>query len=154
MILFDEFGYLTPYDVQKITLKDFEENFAINENRKILLMEYKAFIENLKLLGIINFYQWIDGSFVTKKIAPKGIDVVSFIETVEFKKNEKELLLLSKMFQNIDCYFVEVFSNEDKKYFITQTDTSYWYHLFQGTRKPRVKKGFVQINFENHGNRK
>ena len=152
MILFDEFGYLTPYDVQEITLKDFEENFAINEARKILFMEYNAFIENLKLLGIINFHQWIDGSFVSQKTTPKDIDIVSFIETVEFKRNEKELLLLSKMFKNIDCYFVEVFSNEDKKYFITQTDTSYWFHLFQGTRKPRVKKGFVQINFENHGN--
>ena len=152
MILFDEFGYLTPYDVQEITLKDFEENFAINEARKILFMEYNAFIENLKLLGIINFHQWIDGSFVSQKTTPKDIDIVSFIETVEFKRNEKELLLLSKMFKNIDCYFVEVFSNEDKKYFITQTDTSYWFHLFQGTRKPRVKKGFVQINFGNHGN--
>ena len=43
----------------------------------------------------------------------------SFIETKQFKRNEKELLLLSKMFQNIDCYFVEVFPKEDKNYFIT-----------------------------------
>jgi hypothetical protein len=147
MIQFDEFGYLKPYDIQEITLKDFEETFVINENRKNLFMEYEAFNENLKSLGINNFYQWIDGSFVTKKITLKDIDVVSFIETKEFKNNEKELLLLSKMFQNIDCYFVEVFSSDDKKYSITQTDTSYWFHLFQGTRKPRVKKGFVQINF-------
>jgi hypothetical protein len=147
MIQFDEFGYLKPHDIQEITLKDFEETFVINENRKVLFTEYEVFIENLKSLGINNFYQWIDGSFVTKKISPKDIDVVSFIETKEFKKNEKELLLLSKMFQGIDCYFVEVFSGDDKKYFITQTDTSYWFHLFQGTRKPRVKKGFVQINF-------
>jgi hypothetical protein len=152
MIKFDEQGFLTPYDVQEITLKDFEETFATNENRQSLLVEYNAFIEHLNSLGINNFYQWIDGSFVTKKIIPKDIDVVSFIETKEFKKHEKELLLLSKMFQNIDCYFVEVFLKNDKKYFITQTDTSYWFHLFQGTRKPRVKKGFVQINFGNHGN--
>lgn len=152
MIKFDDQGYLTPYDVHEITLKDFEENFAINETRKSLLVEYQAFVEQLNSLGIANFYQWIDGSFVTKKTNPRDIDVVSFIDTKEFKKNEKELLFLSKMFQNIDCYFVEVFLKDDKKYFITQTDTSYWYHFFQGTRKPRVKKGFVQINFENHGN--
>jgi hypothetical protein len=147
MIQFDEFGYLIPYDVQEITLEDFEETFATNENRKTLFLEYEVFVKHLKSLGINNFYQWIDGSYVTKKISPNDIDVVSFIETKEFKKNEKELLLLSKMFQNMDCYFVEVFSREDKKYFITQTDISYWFHLFQGTRKPRVKKGFVQINF-------
>jgi hypothetical protein len=152
MINFDEQGYLTPYDVQEITLKDFEESFATNESRQSLLVEYNAFIEYLNSLGINNFYQWIDGSFVTKKTTPRDIDVVSFIETKEFKMNEKELLLLSKMFQNIDCYFVEVFLRDDKKYFITETDTSYWFHLFQGTRKPRVKKGFVQINFGNHGN--
>ncbi|MEY4539011.1 MAG: hypothetical protein RLZZ306_768 [Bacteroidota bacterium] len=151
-MIFDEQGYLTPYDVQEITLKGFGETFATNESRQSLLVEYYAFIEHLNSLGINNFYQWIDGSFVTKKIAPKDIDVVSFIETKDFKKNEKELLLLSKMFENIDCYFVEVFLKDDKKYFITQTDTSYWFHLFQGTRKPRVKKGFVQVNFGNHGN--
>jgi hypothetical protein len=152
MINFDEQGYLIPYDVQEITLKDFEEAFATNESRQSLLVEYNVFIEYLNSLGINNFYQWIDGSFVTKKTTPRDIDVVSFIETKEFKMNEKELLLLSKMFQNIDCYFVEVFLRDDKKYFITETDTSYWFHLFQGTRKPRVKKGFVQINFGNHGN--
>ena len=152
MIRFDEQGHLTPYDVQEITLQEFEKYFVINDHRQILFDDFLKLNEKLKILGINNFYQWIDGSFVTKKIAPKDIDVVSFIETGEFKKNENELLLLSKMFQNVDCYFVEVFLNDDKKYFITQTDTSYWYHLFQGTRKPRVKKGFVQINFENHGN--
>ena len=151
-MIFDEQGNLTPYNVQEITLKYFEETFATNENRQSLLVDYNAFIEHLNSLGINNFYQWIDGSFVTKKIFPRDIDVVSFIETKEFKKNEKELLLLPKMFQNIDCYFVEVFLKDDKKHFITQTDTSYWFHLFQGTRKPRVKKGFVQINFGNHGN--
>jgi hypothetical protein len=152
MIKFDEQGFLTPYDVQEITLKDFEDTFATNENRQSLFVEYKAFIEHLNSLGIDNYFQWIDGSFVTKKITPRDIDVVSFIKTKDFKKNEKELLLLSKMFRGIDCYFVEVFLKEDKKYVITQTDTSYWFHLFQGTRKPRVKKGFVQINFGNHGN--
>ena len=152
MIRFDEQGHLTPYDVQEITLQEFEKYFVINDHRQILFDDFLKLNEKLKILGINNFYQWIDGSFVTKKIAPKDIDVVSFIETGEFKKNENELLLLSKMFQNVDCYFVEVFLNDDKKYFITQTDTSYWYHLFQGTRKQRVKKGFVQINFENHGN--
>ena len=152
MIKFDEQGYLTPYDVQEMTLKDFEEAFATNENRQDLFIEYNAFVKYINSLGINNFYQWIDGSFVTKKTNPRDIDVVSFIETKEFKKNEKELLILSKMFRNIDCYFVEVFLIDDKKYFITQTDTSYWYHLFQGTRKPHIKKGFVQINFENNGN--
>ena len=133
-------------------IQEFEKYFVINEHREILFDNFLKFTEKLKKLGIDNFHQWIDGSFVTKKISPNDIDVVSFIETKTFKRNEKELLLLSKMFQNIDCYFVEVFSSEDKKYYITQTDTSYWYNLFQGTRKPRVKKGFVQINFENHGN--
>ena len=149
MMIFDEQGNLTPYNVQEITLKDFEKTFATNENRQSFLVDYNAFIEHLNSLGINNFYQWIDGSFVTKKISPRDIDVVSFIETKEFKKNEKELFLLSKMLQNIDCYFVEVFLKDDKKYFITQTDTSYWFHLFQGTRKPRIKKGFIQINFGN-----
>ena len=152
MMIFDEQGNLTPYNVQEITLKDFEKTFATNENRQSFLVDYNAFIEHLNSLGINNFYQWIDGSFVTKKISPRDIDVVSFIETKEFKKNEKELLLLPKMFQNIDCYFVEVFLKDDKKHFITQTDKLYWFHLFQGTRKPRIKKGFVQINFGNHGN--
>lgn len=152
MIKFDEQGYLTPYDVQEITLKDFEAAFATNENRLSLLVQYHAFVKHLNSLGINNFCQWIDGSFVTKKTNPNDIDVVSFIETEVFKRNEKELLLLPKMFQNIDCYFVEVFLKDDKKYFITQTDTSYWFHFFQGTRKPRVKKGFIQINFGSHGN--
>ena len=67
MMKFDEQGYITPYDVQEVTMKNFEGTFATNESRQSLLVEYNAFVEHLNSLGIINFYQWIDGSFVTKK---------------------------------------------------------------------------------------
>ena len=98
MVQFNELGNLMPYDVQEVTLPEFKKYFVINEHRKILFDDFLKFIEKLKELGIDTFYQWIDGSFVTKKIALNDIDVVSFIETKAFKKNEKELLLLSKMF--------------------------------------------------------
>jgi hypothetical protein len=147
MIEFDTQGNLTPHNIQEISLLDFELYFATNEYRQSLFAQYLGFIQKLKTLGVNIFHQWIDGSYITQKTIPKDIDVATFIETQSFKENEKELLNLSSLFKGIDCYFVEVFPKDVKNYNITQTDELYWYHLFQGTRKPRVKKGFIQINF-------
>jgi hypothetical protein len=151
MIQFDEQSFMKPYTIQNLNLNDFELCFSTNQHRKSLFDEYSIFLDKLKSLEIENFYQWIDGSFVTQKNFPGDIDVVTFIDTTIYRKIEKELLLLPRLFENIDCYFVEVYPKDSKKFFITQTDESYWFHLFQGTRKPRVKEGFVQIIF-NHGN--
>lgn len=147
MVQFDNQGNLIPYNVQEITLHDFELYFSTNEHRQSLFADYLAFTEKLKLLGVSTFHQWIDGSYITQKATPKDIDIVTFVDAKVFKEIEKELFILPRLFENIDCYFVEVFPKDDKNYIITQTDELYWYHLFQGTRKPRVKKGFVQINF-------
>ena len=147
MIQFDELGFIKPYNVQDLNLSDFERYFSINQHRKLLFDEYLMFLERLKSLGIESFNQWIDGSFVTQKNFPKDIDVVTFVDTTIYREIENELLLLTRLFENVDCYFVEVYPSDSKKFFITQTDESYWFHLFQGTRKPRIKKGFVQIFF-------
>lgn len=133
MIQFDNQGNLTPYNIQEITLHDFELFFSTNEHRQLLFANYLVFIEKLKMLGLNTFYQWIDGSYTTQKVAPKDIDIVTFIETKAFRENDKELLNLSNLFKDIDCYFVEIFPKDTKNYIITQTDELYWYHLFQGT---------------------
>lgn len=57
-------------------------------------------------MGIENFYQFIDGSFTTKKTFPKDIDVVTFVESDFFSKNAVKLLDLRDNFNKIDCFFV------------------------------------------------
>ena len=77
---FDEFGNLTPYDLIETDLVVFEQKFIWNEHRKNLFDEYINLIVELKNLGVTNCFQWINGSFVTKKEKPNDIDIVTFID--------------------------------------------------------------------------
>jgi hypothetical protein len=77
MINFDSRGYITPNEIIEVTMSEIENTFSYNEHRKLIFENYLDFSEKLHELGLTNFYQWIDGSFVTTKKYPKDIDFVN-----------------------------------------------------------------------------
>lgn len=122
MFSFNRSGFLYPAQERLTTLDEFEAEFVLNIHRHELFKNYKAFIDDLKDLLQSNFVQWVDGSFVTKKLQPNDIDVVTFIPTGLYRKCEPKLINLKSKYQTIDAYFVEVFDSGHPDVFYTESD--------------------------------
>jgi hypothetical protein len=81
---FDNFGHLTPYEIIEIDLKTFQCDFvdkmanAIHRNK--LFQNYLNYTNDLCKIVSKQYFQWINGSFVTLKNTPRDIDIVSFID--------------------------------------------------------------------------
>ena len=157
---FDELGYLTPYKVIETDLETFESifvsNFQHSDRRKMLFQNYFSYTNDFKNQISKNFYQWIDGSFVTSKLNPTDIDIVTFLNAENYEKNSLKLVNFQgsrlKKEQELDCYFVKEYPVEHKNYeLITRFDSLYWLDFFSNSRVQRngkrYSKGIIQINF-------
>ena len=157
---FDSQGNLFPYKVIEIDLEEFEKlfitNFPNSESRNRLFQNYLAYIQKIKNEIDSTFYQWIDGSFVTSKLNPNDIDLVTFLNFEIYENSLPKLTDFQgdklKKEQNLDCYFVKEYPIEHKNYeVITKYDSVEWFHLFSKTRVhrngKRYSKGIIQINF-------
>jgi hypothetical protein len=157
MLEFNAAGLLVPSSVINSTLNEFEEYFAIDspENiRRILYDQYIDYLSKLKeVCGQNELRQWIDGSFVTKKLRPLDIDLVTFIdyETAENKEKElKEFIYpASSAIYGIDGYIIVTYPENDKLNFAYRADCSYWMDHFDKTKPDRrhksIPKGFLEI---------
>jgi len=100
------------------------------------------------------FFQWINGSFVTKKHTPRDIDLVSFVDYQLADKYKRELnnfvYPLSRENYNMDAYIVKLYPNDNKNLVFSKSDTSYWFHHFQKTKPnkngEKFYKGFIKID--------
>ena len=158
MILnFNERGNLTQPAPIQIDLNVFIETFVFNTERKQLFDNYVKYNNYLtEILGNIDFYQWIDGSYVTQKSKPQDIDIVNFVyfETYEnivtFSKELKNEVIKDKF--NLDTRFVAIYPENHSKYFHFKSDAAYWNDWFSKTnpkhdrRKRKYPKSFIQIN--------
>ncbi len=158
---FDEYGYLKPYEPIALDLETFQEvfvaNFPNSKTRVELSDNYIAFLDAFKSTVIAeNFVQWINGSFVTKKLHPQDIDVVILIDNDIYENKQKVLY----GFQNIeyykkskiDYYFLRLYQPDHAKYFRTESDLAYWKQQFTFAKKSNSfgkhpRKGFIQLNF-------
>ena len=68
MLQFDKQGYLKPYQPIETDLVTFERIFANNKVRQLLFKEYLTYLDDLNKIIPNGFFQWIDGSFVTKNL--------------------------------------------------------------------------------------
>lgn len=158
---FDEYGYLRPYEAIKLDLETFQDIFVVdfqNSNtREKLFMNYHSFLETFKQEVLeVDFVQWIDGSFVTKKQHPQDIDIVTLIDNKTYELKEKEISYFQSLdfYQKtkIDCYFLRLYPENNVKYVRTKSDLAYWENQFSFAKKNktslnRSRKGFIQLNF-------
>lgn len=151
---FDQFGNLTPYEVQTIDLNTFEAffvaAFAQSQSRRRLFDSYLEYVEELQKFVPTGFYQWIDGSFITNKLNPIDIDFVTFLDFDFFKNRPKELESLRQMrFDTnvgLDGYFVKVYPETHPNRKNYEYDRIQW--LFDWSRsKDKKPKGIIQLNF-------
>ncbi len=157
-------GDRSPY---KMSLLDFIQyftqiglNLKLHERIQILkgFINYRA---ELHKIGINDGFQWLNGSFVTRKElisdeAPNDIDVVTFFY---LKKNQTQQdvvnsnpFLFQRVFHNqlkqtylVDAYHepIEIDNKAVIKSLIDQT--AYWYSLWSHQRDTLIWKGFIEI---------
>ena len=148
---FDKHGYLQPYELIQIDWETFEQlfvnGFPQSKTRKQLFENYQQWVKEMRKILNINFTQWIDGSFVTRKVDPNDIDVVVFVDYEVFK--EKRLLFVDrerlKQQSGIDLYFVNIYPLDHSYHFRTLFDEEEWLSIFGFDRKNQPK-GFIKLN--------
>ena len=90
-MLFDEKGYLKPYEIIPTTLETFKTYFVFNEQRERIFQSYLNFLDILQNASSDHFYQWLDGSFVSKKPFPNDLDLVNFVDYQFYHKFESRI---------------------------------------------------------------
>jgi hypothetical protein len=155
---FDEYGYLTPYEIIEIDLETFEQTFVKafenSDTRPVIFGAYLEYLNQLQeILGDGRFYQWTDGSFITQKQNPRDMDFVTFLDFEMYLKHKTQLNELRKQRYTgkklLDNYFVPVFDKTNSRFSEFEGDRLYWLHLFEkDSRKiQKYKKGFLKLNF-------
>ena len=152
MLHFDKNGHLAPHTAIEVSMGDFEKTFIerqpLSKTRGEIFEAYQSFSEKLKGLVSTPYYQFLDGSFVTKKLNPNDLDVVTFLDFDAFEPVEAELMKLKRDFaaKGIDAYFQEIYAPYHPNFHLNQPNFVYWTHTFSSDRKKQPKE-FVKLNF-------
>lgn len=159
MIKFNSKGLLVPDTITRVTLDEFYACFvhSMNSNtRSVIFENYMRYSESLKvLLGGKPLCQWIDGSYVTRKLNPKDIDLITFVDYKAIEGAGSELIKFGAMgsflIDGVDAYILEEYPEDHEKYSYFNSDKAYWIDRFDKTRRDRSErkhpKGFLEIIF-------
>jgi hypothetical protein len=152
---FDIQGNLKPYDIiytDWSTFKaEFVDAFLRSGTRQVIFENFSKYMEKLITIIGTDFHQWVDGSFVTRKLNPGDIDFVTFINAKTFSDNEHLLNLLKEYSRDenlrIDGYFVKNYPEGHKGFIRSYLDSVHWMHEFVKDSRKRQSKGFIQLNY-------
>jgi hypothetical protein len=141
-----------------VDLSHFVTHFATSAERIKILNGFLDYRSKLKATGVVDGFQWIDGSFVedvelTRGRPPSDIDIVTFAytpvpntraEQIKFITNNEELFKapLSKKKYMCDAYFVNL---EAKPKFLVK-QSQYWFGLFSHQKATSIWKGMIELD--------
>lgn len=145
-----------------VSLQELVERFATSPARCKILKGFLAYRRELRAIGIVEGFQWIDGSFVEDiealdSRAPNDIDLVTFYKTpagetqeslfnknpLLFPSNEEEKAKLKEKFP-VDGSM----SSLDAKQRPLIKQVIFWYSLWSH-RRDQTWKGFLQVELDN-----
>lgn len=158
---FDTRGNLKPYERIKLTIDEFENffitDFGGSKTRKLIYENYIDYVFEIQSKIDMQITQWIDGSFVTRKLNPNDIDIVTFIDYNIYESKEDIIRTdFNKYFKRyafpfVDAYTVKNYPKNHKREWVTKNDKIYWLNLFSKTKVNRAnkayQKGFIEINY-------
>ena len=153
MLEFNRLGYLIPNRPIRSDIDELEKYFVMEYSsveRSKLFHQYLRYTKELKeLCKDAPLHQWINGSFVTRRVPrPSDIDMITFIEVDIFEKFSDKLEPFKypnskKNYPGVDAYIAPSNSR------FTESDKAYWRHQFDTTRRNRngkkLPKGFLEI---------
>ena len=151
-------GATAPYPV---TLIDIARRFATNEKRRQILQGLASYRKALREVGIVEGFQWLDGSFgekveSTRGRPPNDIDIVTFSYRPNESKEKDDWPQLiqsrpdlfnpeeSKKLYHCDAYFVDM--SADPRMLMNQT--KYWFGLFSHQRDTLLRKGMLEVSLQ------
>ncbi|MHA3081690.1 DUF6932 family protein [Acinetobacter sp. ANC 5383] len=138
-----------------LTIEQFVEMFSYTKERIIILEKFLQYRLDLYKVGIVDGFQWLNGSFatdveVTDNRPPNDIDVVTFFN---LPKGETQISFLPKTNNLLDKNFTKpeymvdaypvVLGGEITPYFID--DITYWYSMWSHRKSDNMWKGFIQV---------
>ena len=141
-----------------VSINSVVSRFATSPKRIKILKSFLDFRKDFYDLGVIDGFQWIDGSFcqdveTVEQRDPGDIDVVTFFSlpagvdlTIELITGINNLIdsEYTKPKYNVDAYGMQlgtVFSAH------TVQQLSYWYSMWSHRKSDNMWKGFVQVTF-------
>ncbi|MBF0464565.1 MAG: hypothetical protein HQK88_00265 [Nitrospirae bacterium] len=138
-----------------VSITDIVLRFGTTTQRKGILSGLLTFRANLYSAGLIEGFQWIDGSFlenieIIEGRSPIDIDVVTFFHLPSGKTQQDILSAHPRLFNpvhtkadhHVDAYFVHLDSN--KLELLVQHFT-YWYSMWSHRRNNQWK-GYLQVD--------
>ena len=153
MLKFDEDGHLIPYEIIETTWEEFTHVFVKElqnkRHRRKLLENYERYLLEIRQNMPVAFFQWVNGSFVTKKKHPGDIDMVTFLPyDLMVKKGSfvEQMRRTSKSRCNIDGFFAPVAKWNHRYYESCQREEQRWKNLF-GSSREGLPKGIIKLNF-------
>lgn len=152
---FDIQGNLKPYDIiycDWSTFKaEFVDAFPRSSTRRVIFENFSAYMEKLVTVIGRGFHQWIDGSFVTRKLNPNDIDFVTFVNAKTFSRNEYILGDLREYSREqslrLDGYLVKDYPTDHNHFFRSYLDSKQWMHQFVRDSRKGQSKGFIQLDY-------
>lgn len=152
---FDIKGNITPYELHPISVEDLDNEFVVpfadSVTRAKIVEGHNNYIIELFQILENNFFQWLDGSFVTQKLNPNDIDIINFVHFTD-ATNEKAIYLKKFLTGHgdpktdffVDGYIVPVYPPSDPRFTITQDRYNYWRVLF-GKDRNNNPKGMLEL---------
>ena len=144
----------SPYEA---TVIDLVTRFGRSDQRRDLLRRLLRFRAELRDVGIVSGFQWINGSFtenieVIDRRSPVDIDVVTFYyvpnghsqSTLQAKQPSLFINKEIRFRHHLDAFFVAL--NGESPEFILES-SAYWYSKWSHT-DDHVWKGFVKIDLD------
>lgn len=150
-------GYIQPPVKHELSIEEFKQffvdQFPSSQTRRNLFEGYLRYTRDFREVITPNFIQWIGGSFTTKKIHPRDIDMLTIIahETYEAHEYviENRFRRGTKDQYGVDAYIIASYTNDHPKYPLYNGNLVYWDNQFSKTRTNRAgrrfKRGYVQI---------
>ena len=137
----------SPYSA---SLLDLVDRFSTNDSRTACLRGFFDYRSSLHDFGIVEGFQWVDGSFVEdvegREGRPPGdIDVVTFYKSVDHDPDEYGHLFDNwkiRSEHHVDAYGVSLDRPMDAH---TVKLISYWYSVWSH-RRDHLWKGFVEVS--------
>ena len=141
----------SPY---RVALPDVVARFATSPERRQILRGWLNFRAALHGMGIVEGFQWLDGSFmeqveVLERRTPRDIDVVSFVRVpATFNPTPEQLAALDhdhvKQTFLVDSYLVEMDQLERPNLI---RKAAYWYSMWSH-RRNQAWKGYLEVDLD------
>lgn len=144
---------MSPYQT---SMSEIVQRFATSKGRVAILEGLLAYRKEMAKIGLVDGFQWIDGSFVedietSQEREPNDIDIVTFaipgVDKANFRSwfaSNMDLFnpAKTKILYKCDAYFVDML----KPPHLLVNDTRYWFGLFGHQRTTTLWKGMLEVS--------